>query len=168
MAIAMLSLVELLAGLAILTIGAGLLVRGAVAIAERLHVPHLIVGLTVVAFGTSAPELVVSLGAALEGSGGNAIGSNIVNILAIMGLTAAVVPVAVPPDFFFFEIWAMIAAALLLAPFVVLAIPIGRVAGTLMTVAYAAVVAAALGGASAKAIDRDGSGRGLFRAELPL
>ena len=57
----MLSFIELLVGLAILTVSADLLVRGSVGIAERLHIPPLIVGLTIVAFGTSVPELVVSL-----------------------------------------------------------------------------------------------------------
>ena len=86
----MLSFIELTIGLAILTIGADLLVRGSVGIAERLHIPPLIVGLTIIAFGTSTPELVVSLQAAFKGSGGiaigNIVGSNIANILIVLGL----------------------------------------------------------------------------------
>ena len=90
----MLSFIELIIGLAILTVGADLLVRGSVGIAERLHIPPLIVGLTIVAFGTSVPELVVSLQAAFKGSGGiaigNIVGSNIANILIVLGLPSII------------------------------------------------------------------------------
>lgn len=79
-------------------VAADVLVRGAVGLAERLGIPPLVVGLTVVAFGTSAPELVVSLNAAFEGSGGiavgNVVGSNIANILLVLGLPAILLPVA--------------------------------------------------------------------------
>lgn len=82
----------LLAGLLFLVVSGDALVRGAVALAERLGVPALIVSLTLVGFGTSAPELFVSLQAALEGEPeiaiGNVIGSNIVNVLLILGLPA--------------------------------------------------------------------------------
>ena len=86
-----------IAGLVVLTVGAEVLVRGSVALAERLGVSPLVVGLTVVAFGTSAPELMVSLTAALSGSGGlavgNVVGSNIANILLILGVTALIKPI---------------------------------------------------------------------------
>ncbi len=84
------------AGLAVLLVGGEFLVRGAIAIAARLGVSPLVIGLTVVAFGTSAPELVVSLTAALEGnpdiSVGNVVGSNIANILLILGVSACIRP----------------------------------------------------------------------------
>ena len=90
---------SLLLGLALLIGGGEVLVRGAVGLAERLGVSPLLIGLTVVALGTSAPELAVSVQAALSGAGGiaigNIVGSNIANILLILGLSALVFPVAV-------------------------------------------------------------------------
>jgi cation:H+ antiporter len=92
-------LLPLLGGLALLALGGELLVRGAVQIAERFGVSPLLIGLTLVGFGTSMPELVASVQAALAGSPGialgNIVGSNIANILLILGLAALVNPVAV-------------------------------------------------------------------------
>ena len=86
-------------GLVILTIGAEVLVRGAVGLATAMKVSQLVIGLTVVAFGTSAPELVVSLRSALSGQPeialGNVIGSNVFNVLVILGLSALIVPLRV-------------------------------------------------------------------------
>jgi len=91
-----LSLITLLAGLVLLYFGAEGLVRGSSSLALRLGLSPLVVGLTVVAFGTSSPELVVSLRAALAGQGGisvgNVVGSNICNIGLILGLTALISP----------------------------------------------------------------------------
>ena len=88
---------QLLGGLAVLTLGAEMLVRGASALALRLGITPLVVGLTVVALGTSAPELVVCLKAALGGQAdmalGNVVGSNIFNTAAILGVVAVVRPV---------------------------------------------------------------------------
>lgn len=85
-------------GLAALLVGGDLLVRGAVGIARRFGVSPLVIGLTLVGFGTSAPELVTSLSAALAGSPGialgNVVGSNIANILMILGMAALIRPVA--------------------------------------------------------------------------
>ncbi|WP_347313307.1 calcium/sodium antiporter [Defluviimonas sp. SAOS-178_SWC] len=87
-----------LAGLVGLFFGGEFLIRGAVGVARRLHVPPLVIGLTIVGFGTSTPELLVSIQAALSGAPslavGNVIGSNIANILLILGISAviAVVP----------------------------------------------------------------------------
>ena len=85
-----------IAGLVLLTLAGDALVRGAVAVATRFHVPPLIIGLTIISMGTSAPELFVSLQAALEGapglSVGNAVGSNIANALVVLGLPALVAP----------------------------------------------------------------------------
>lgn len=92
-------LFELALGLALLVAGGELLVRGAVALAERLGVSPLLIGLTVVGFGTSTPELVTSLQAAFAGSPGiavgNVVGSNVANILLILGVAAALAPFAV-------------------------------------------------------------------------
>ena len=93
----MMDAIFLLAGLALLLAGGEALVRGAVAIAERLSIPPLIVGLTIVALGTSAPELTVSIQAALRGVPdivtGSVVGSNIANILLVLGATALIQPI---------------------------------------------------------------------------
>ena len=86
-------------GLFLLVLGGELLVRGAVKLAERVGVSSLLIGLTVVGFGTSAPELVASVEAALRGSPGiaigNIVGSNIANVLLVLGLSALIFPVVV-------------------------------------------------------------------------
>lgn len=92
------------AGIVLLFLGGEGLVRGAVSLASRLGISPLVVGLTVVGFGTSAPELVVSVGAALEGvpdlAVGNVVGSNIANILLILGVAAVITPLAVQAQVF--------------------------------------------------------------------
>jgi cation:H+ antiporter len=89
----------LLAGLVVLIAGAELLVRSSVIIATRLGIPSLVIGLTIVAFGTSAPEVVASVAAALRNSPGiavgNIVGSNITNALLVAGATALLAPIAV-------------------------------------------------------------------------
>ena len=89
----------LLAGLLLLYFGAEWLVKGAAGLGRSLGIRPLVIGLTVVAYGTSMPELVVSAVAALHGSGaiavGNVIGSNIANLGLILGITALIAPVAV-------------------------------------------------------------------------
>jgi cation:H+ antiporter len=91
-----------------LTIGAEWLVRGASQLAVGIGISPLVVGLTVVAFGTSAPELVVSIGAVLKGQGdvavGNVVGSNICNILLILGLTAVVAALPVSKQLLRFDL----------------------------------------------------------------
>lgn len=94
-----LDIVFLIIGLGLILVGANMLTDGASAIARRWGVSDLVVGLTVVAFGTSAPELVISLLASIEGSAGlaigNVVGSNIFNVLAIIGITALVAPIRI-------------------------------------------------------------------------
>ena len=89
----------LIIGLIILIVGGDYLVRGSSSIALRLHLSPLVVGLTIVAFGTSAPELVISIQSALKGSPditmGNVVGSNICNLALVLGLTAVISPVRV-------------------------------------------------------------------------
>ena len=86
-------------GFVLLVKGADWFVDGASAIAAKLRIPQLVIGLTIVAMGTSAPEAAVSISAALKGSAditiGNIVGSNILNILIILGLASAIVPIAV-------------------------------------------------------------------------
>lgn len=95
----LLNMLFLIAGFVILIYGADRLVDGGSALAARLNVPNLVIGLTVVAFGTSAPELVVNIISSLKGESalalGNVLGSNIFNILAILGVTAAIYPIAI-------------------------------------------------------------------------
>ena len=87
------------AGLVLLVIGADLLVKGAARLAANFGVPSLVIGLTVVAFGTSAPELAVSVKAAFSGQAelaiANAVGSNIFNVLFILGVAAVVSPLII-------------------------------------------------------------------------
>ena len=92
-----LTILLFVAGLAVILYGANLLTDGASALARRFNISELVIGLTIVALGTSLPELVISLGAALQGSPGislgNVIGSNIFNGLLILGVTALIFPV---------------------------------------------------------------------------
>ena len=107
----------LLAGLVCLYFGAEWLVRGGASLAVRLGVTPLLVGLTVVAYGTSAPELVVSTMAAVKGQGaiaiGNAVGSNIFNIGVILGLTALICPMRVQLQILKLDAPVMLGVALL-------------------------------------------------------
>lgn len=92
------NIVMLIGGLLLILIGANILTDGASSIAKRFNISNLVIGLTIVAFGTSAPELTVSIVSALKGSSdmaiGNVIGSNIFNTLMIVGCTAAIVPIS--------------------------------------------------------------------------
>lgn len=111
--------IALLAGLALLYFGAQELIRGGAALALRLGLSALAVGLTVIAYGTSSPEMVVSVQAATSGNGaislGNVVGSNICNILLILGCAAAIAPVSAHVQVIRREIPVMIAASVLLA-----------------------------------------------------
>ena len=97
----MLNILFLFVGIALLTFGGEALIRGSLAAARRLGVSPLLSGLFIVGFGTSAPELVVSVNAAIEGRPdiaiGNVVGSNIGNILLILGICAVITPLAVKP-----------------------------------------------------------------------
>ena len=108
-----------IAGLVLLCYGADFLVRGGVQIAKKFKVTPLVIGLTLVAFATSAPELVVSCDAALQGAGdialGNVIGSNICNIALILGLSALITPLRVNPNLFKLDVPLMLGASVLLA-----------------------------------------------------
>lgn len=95
----MLDVIFLIGGLALILLGANGLTDGAAAVAKRFNISDLVIGLTIVAFGTSAPELVISAMAAMGGSAemaiGNVVGSNIFNVLMIIGVTALVMPIQV-------------------------------------------------------------------------
>lgn len=135
-------------GLALLLMGGELLVRGAVASAKSLGVSPLLIGLTLVGFGTSTPELVTSVTAALNGSPGiavgNVVGSNIANVLFILGLSALIYPLTVNPKGFKRDAL-MLAISTLVCLVVVLHGEMYRwvgcifVAGLLMYVVYVAI-----------------------------
>ncbi len=127
--------VQILVGLMLLGVGGELLVRGAAGLAEALRISPLVIGLTVVSFGTSAPELAVSVQSAFSQSAdiglGNVIGSNILNVLLILGLSALVAPLEVSNRLIRRDVPIMIAASILL---LVLGLDgrIGRVDGLLL------------------------------------
>ena len=102
----------------ILVIGAEVLVRGASRLAAALGISPLVIGLTIVAFGTSSPELAVSLQSALNGQPdlaiGNVVGSNILNVLLILGLSALITPLIVAQQLVRLDVPIMIGASLLL------------------------------------------------------
>ena len=133
--------VYVFAGLLGLFFGGEGLVRGSVGIARRLAIPPLLIGLTVVGFGTSTPELLVSVDAALRGvpdiAVGNIVGSNIANILLIVGLTALVWPIRVSGATLRRDTAVMLAAAFALLPVFALG-EIGRLPGVLLVLALAA------------------------------
>lgn len=95
----LIDLLVLVVGFVLLIKGADFLVGGAAGLAERFHIPQIVIGLTIVAFGTSAPEAAISISAGLKGAAGicigNVMGSNILNILLILGITACIVPLKV-------------------------------------------------------------------------
>jgi cation:H+ antiporter len=129
-------------GLVGLPLGADLLVDSSVAIAQAYGVSDTVIGLTLVAIGTSLPELATTVMAALRRHAdvalGNVIGSNMFNLLAIIGIAALVGPIPVDPAILRFDIWVMLAASLALAPFVFLSWPMGRLVGVIFTALYVA------------------------------
>ena len=113
-----LSILLFLVGIALIVLGANYLTEGAATLARRLGLSPLMVGLTIVAFGTSAPELVVSLTSALAGKSdialGNVVGSNIFNVFAIAGVTALIAPLTITKSTIRKEIPLMVLASLVL------------------------------------------------------
>ncbi|MEM6738910.1 MAG: sodium:calcium antiporter, partial [Pseudomonadota bacterium] len=132
----------LILGLIGLPLGADILVDSAVDIAAELGVPDTVIGLTLIAVGTSLPELATTVMAALRRQSdvalGNVIGSNMFNLLAIIGISTFVGPIPVDPSFLRFDLWVMLAASLLLAPFVFLRWHMGMGWGVALTGAYVA------------------------------
>lgn len=135
------SLVIALAGLAITIFGARFLVSGAVSIAQDAGLSETVIGLTIVAIGTSMPELVTSIIAVRKGEGdvalGNVLGSNIFNILGILGVTALVQPMAIPRQIVTLDIWVLCASTLVLVGFARTGWKISRREGGLFVLAYA-------------------------------
>lgn len=139
-----------LGGLAGLPFGAHLTIEGAREIALGWGVSEDAIGLTVVALGTSLPELAATVMAAIRNESaiavGNVIGSNLFNILAVMGITALVVPVPVPASMLDLDLWVMLFCSLLILPYILARAEIGHLSGLVFTALYIAYVAVVLGG----------------------
>lgn len=131
-------------GLAITLLGARFLVQGAIGLAEGMGVSQTVIGLTIVAVGTSLPELVTSVLAARRGHSavalGNIVGSNIFNILGILGATALVKPIPIPAEIAAFDNWVMLGASLLLMGACVTQWRITRTEGAVMIGLYAVYI----------------------------
>ena len=140
----LLDLLMAAAGLGLLIVGAKLLVGGAINVAAALGVSETMIGLTVVAVGTSLPELVTSVMAAVRGKSslalGNVIGSNIYNIFGILGVTAAIHPISVPAELVAFDNWVMLGATLLMIVFAFTQSRLNRIEGGIMVAFYAAYI----------------------------
>ncbi|MEM7618857.1 MAG: calcium/sodium antiporter [Pseudomonadota bacterium] len=134
----------MLIGLLGLPLGAYLTVEGATGIAREFGISEAVIGLTIVAMGTSLPELVTTVMAALRRQCGlalgNVLGSNLFNILAIMGLTSMVTPIPVPQEFLRVDLWMMLFATLIITPFVLQRMCISRMAGMTFVLFYAAYI----------------------------
>ena len=135
----------LLGGVIALAVGSELLVQGAVQTGTALGVPEAVIGMTVVAFGTSLPELSTCIAAARKQSVGlilgNIIGSNTFNILSIVALTAAIQPLAVDPVLLGMELWATIAVTILFAVWMISIGKLTKPMGVVMMIAYVAFIA---------------------------
>jgi cation:H+ antiporter len=140
----MLSILTLIAGLVVLVFAGDYLVRGAVGLAEKLSIDPLIIGLTIVAFGTSAPELFVSLQAAFDGvSGiaiGNVVGSNIANVLLVLGAPAMLMSINCREDGLGVSLAVMIAMSLALMVMMWFG-PLSRLDGAILLLMIAAYLA---------------------------
>lgn len=133
-------LVFILAGIIGLPIGAQLMIDGAVVIAERFGLSEEIIGLTLVAIGTSLPELATTVMAAIRRQSdvalGNVIGSNMFNLLAIMGVTSFFGPIPVANEFLNFHLWVMLGSSALIALFVFTRLSITRIWGVAFLALY--------------------------------
>jgi cation:H+ antiporter len=139
-------------GIVLTILGAHLLVGSAVALAGAWGVSDAVIGLTVVAVGTSLPELVTAVVAAWKREGdiafGNVVGSNLYNVLGILGVTALVHPIPVPASIAAFDIWVMLAATGALVAVAVTGWRVTRAEGAALLAAYAAYVAVLVAGAT--------------------
>jgi cation:H+ antiporter len=127
-------------GITTLVIGSEVLVQGAVAGGFALGVPEAVIGMTVIAFGTSLPELTACVAAARKGQSdmiiGGIVGSNIFNILSVMAITAVVKPLVIDPRFGQFDLLIVLAVTFVFALFLLFVGRIGRIAGGIMAVSY--------------------------------
>lgn len=131
-----------LAGLVFLIGGAYILVEGAVAIARDFRLSEAVIGLTIVAVGTSLPELATAVVAAYRKHSdviiGNILGSNIFNILAILGITAMISPIPIDTQIATYDVWIMLGVAVFLSIYLLRGFTVGRISGIAMLMAYCA------------------------------
>jgi cation:H+ antiporter len=134
-------LLFLLLGLIGLPLGANILVDAASEIARNFGVSDTVIGLTLVAIGTSLPELATTVMAAIRKQAdvalGNVIGSNLFNLAGIIGVASLVAPISVAPEFLTYDLWVMLGVSVLMAPFVFLGWRLGRRWGIVLLALYA-------------------------------
>lgn len=140
-------------GIAGVVAGADLLIDGAVEVARLAGLSEAVIGLSLIAFGTSLPEIATATMAAWRGHSelaiGNVLGSNLFNMLAIAGITALVVPVPVPVELLAFDLWVMLGATIGLLLVIVLGRRIGRLQGAVLVATYALYITLIVGGGGA-------------------
>lgn len=136
------------AGVIGLPIGAWLLIEGAQAVARDFGISEAVIGLTLVAIGTSLPELATTIMAAVRRQAdvavGNVVGSNLFNILAVSGAAALFADLPTPEGFMEKDLWVMLAASVALAPFVFFKVDIGKPTGVMFLAAYVGYISLAL------------------------
>ncbi len=127
-------------GIGMTIVAADLIVRGCITVAENLGISETVIGLTVVAIGTSLPELAATISASLKKHNelaiGNIIGSNIYNLLFILGATGIVTPMNIPQDILSSDVWIMLGASVLLAAFTLTGRVMGRATGLAFLILY--------------------------------
>jgi len=130
----------IIAGIIGLPIGAKLMIDGAVVIADRFGLSEEVIGLTLIAIGTSLPELATTVMAAIRRQAavalGNVIGSNMFNLLAIMGVASFFGPIPVAPEFLTFHFWVMLGSSALIGLFVFTRLSITRIWGIAFLILY--------------------------------
>ncbi len=141
---AKLALITIAAGAGGLVLGSNLLVEGAVTIARAAGISESVIGLTLIALGTSLPELATAITAARHGHAdlalGNALGSNIFNILLVLGALVLIAPVQLAAEVLRFDLWVMFGVTVLLIPIMLSGWRISRVEGVLFLTLYAAYI----------------------------
>lgn len=134
------AVVRVVLGIGVLVGGSQALVYGASELARGIGVPEYVIGLTMVAFGTSLPELATSVRAAMRGHSdlalGNVLGSNVFNLLAVQGLAGVITPIYVPAGVISRDVWIMMAATVALIPVTLSGKRVGRIEGALLLAAY--------------------------------
>lgn len=143
------TLLATIGGLAMLIVGANRFLLGAVGLGQELGVPEAIIGLTVVAVGTSLPELAVSIIAAIRKHAdvavGNIIGSNIFNILCILGVSSIISPLPLEGRLLNIDQFVMLAAAVILLLFLFFGLRLSRLKGAILLAGYVTYIAAMFG-----------------------
>jgi len=136
-------------GCILLYYGAGIFVDGAAKMAQGFGISEHVIGVTIVAFGTSVPEIVASVTAALKGQSdlgiGSLIGSNIMNILLVLGVSSTIVEIGIEPDMIAYDFWWMLGTTALLYPILTIGKKINRLHGAIYLTCYVVYIYIALG-----------------------